>query len=197
MKFENKSLKHLALLFFQNSKIITPLYLLYVLFLFSACNNGLNPDGEKTLVNKPVNVIKDAHIYRSSNAEVDIEIFAPLINNYAGDSGKMEFPQGAKAVFFNKDMSVKSVLTADYVINTRPSNDFILKKNVRIVNYNNKDTIFCEDLIWESETKRIYTQKYVRRQSATGIDYGDGLETNETMDSVVILHPHGNQTVNE
>jgi hypothetical protein len=165
--------------------------------LLISCNEGINPDGKKKPTNLPANVIKDAHIYRSSNAEVDIEIFAPVINNFEGDSGKMEFPKGTKAMFFNKDMSVKSVLTADYAINTKPSNDFILKQNVKIVNYNSRDTIYCEDLIWQGETQRIYTQRPVRRHSATGIDYGDGLETNETMDSVIVIHPYGNQEVKE
>jgi hypothetical protein len=174
----------------------SPLWLL-CLVLFIACTDGINPDGKKVASNKPVNIIKDAHIYRSSNAEVDIEIFAPLINNFEGDSGKMEFPKGAKAVFFNKDMSVKSVITADYAINTRPSNDFLLQQNVKIVNYNSEDTVYCEDLIWLSETGRIYTQKPVRRQSVSGTDYGDGLEANEVMDSVIVIRPHGKQKVEE
>ncbi|MDR0789547.1 MAG: LPS export ABC transporter periplasmic protein LptC [Bacteroidales bacterium] len=165
--------------------------------LLCSCDNGLTPSGEKAPADKPTNIIKQAHIYRSSNAEVNIEIFAPLIHNFEGDSAKMEFPQGAKAIFFNKDMSVKSVITADYALQQKPSNDFLLRQNVRIVNYKSEDTIYCEDLIWQKQSQRIYTQKPVRRQSKTGTDYGEGLEANEAMDSVTIVRPHGNQIVEE
>jgi hypothetical protein len=172
-------------------------YLILILIACVSCGKGLNPTGKKAPVNKPSNIIKQAHIYRSSNAEVNIEIFAPLINNFQGDSAKMEFPKGAKAIFFNKDMSVKSVLTADYAVKRQYSDDFLLKRNVRIINYKSEDTIYCEDLIWQSSTQRIYTQKPIRRKSRTGTDYGEGLEANEAMDSIIIVRPHGNQIVEE
>ncbi|MDR1005528.1 MAG: LPS export ABC transporter periplasmic protein LptC [Bacteroidales bacterium] len=167
------------------------------LILLVSCGDSSQPNGEKPAADKPSNIIKQAHIYRSSNANVNIEIFAPLVINYPGDSSKMEFPKGVKAVFFNKDMTTKSVLTADYAVNLRPSNDYILRQNVKIVNYNTEDTIYCQDLIWQSETQQIYTQKPIKRISRTGTDYGEGLKANEAMDSVIIIKPHGTQIVEE
>ena len=172
-------------------------YFLFILIACFSCSDQQDSNNEKNTPIEPISSIKQAHIYRSTNAEVDIEILAPLINNFTGDSAKMEFPQGVKAIFFNDDMTIKSVLTAGYAIKKQATNELLLEQNVRIVSYKNEDTIYCEDLIWQDNTKRIYTNKPIRRHSKTGTDYGEGLEANETMDSVVIVRPRGHQVVEE
>jgi LPS export ABC transporter protein LptC len=109
----------------------------------------------------------------------------------------MAFPKGLKVWFYNKDLSLKSTLIAKYAISYNNSNKVFLKDSIEIVNYNNKDTIYCKELIWDKNLKTITSDKEVRRQSLSGIAYGDGFQSNEQMDSVRIKNLRGTQYVSE
>ncbi|MFA7133096.1 MAG: LPS export ABC transporter periplasmic protein LptC [Bacteroidales bacterium] len=166
------------------------------LLLFISCQ-GESPSGEKGKIDKPTQIVKFADILRSQNGKVEVQIKAPIVYNYVGDSARMAFPKGLKVWFYNKDLSLKSTLIAKYAISYNNSNKVFLKDSIEIVNYNNKDTIYCKELIWDKNLKTITSDKEVRRQSLSGIAYGDGFQSNEQMDSVRIKNLRGTQYVSE
>ncbi|MDD4529632.1 MAG: LPS export ABC transporter periplasmic protein LptC [Bacteroidales bacterium] len=166
------------------------------LLLFISCQ-GERPSGEKGKIGKPTQIVKFADILRSQNGKVEVQIKAPIVYNYDGDSARMAFPKGLKVWFYNKDLSLKSTLIAKYAITYNNSNKVFLKDSIEIVNYNNKDTIYCKELIWDKNLKTITSDKEVRRQSLSGIAYGDGFQSNEQMDSVRIKNLRGTQYVSE
>jgi LPS export ABC transporter protein LptC len=174
------------------------LSLLFVfLLLFCSCGEKIKPTGQKVKAEQPSNIMKEAHIFRSSNAHVDIEIFAPIIYNFQAEESRMEFPKGAKALFFNEDMTTRSVLTCGYALSREDGNELLMSHNVKIVNHKQQDTIYCEDLIWQKDKKRIHTERPIKRVSPSGTDYGEGLDGTETLDSLIVRKPHGNQITDE
>jgi len=125
------------------------------------------------------------------------QIKAPVIYSYDGDSARMVFPKGLKVWFYNNDLSVKSTLVAKYAINYNNSNKVYLRDSIEIINYKEKDTIYCKELVWDKTLKTITSDKEVKRSSLSGIAYGDGFQGNEQMDSIRIKNPRGTQYVSE
>lgn len=166
------------------------------LLFFVSCNEK-SPSGVKGIKGKPTQIVKFADIFRSQNGQVEVQIKTPIAYNYDGDSARMVFPKGIKVWFYNKDLSIKSTLTANFAINYNNSNKVYLRDSIQIINYNNKDTIYCQELVWDKNLKRITSDKQVRRSSTSGIAYGDGFQSNEQMDSVRIKNPRGTQFVSE
>ncbi len=167
------------------------------MILFLVGCTGKSPSGKKGIIGKPTQILKYADIYRSQNGQVEVRIETPLVYNYDGDSAKMIFPNGVKVWFYNNDLTVKSFLTANYAINYNKSNYVYLRDSIEIINYNNQDTLYCQELVWDRTQKTISSDKPVRRQSASGIAYGDGFQSNEQMDSLKIRNPRGTQFVSD
>ena len=166
------------------------------LLFLNSCK-GKSPSGEKGLIGKPTQIVKFADILRSQNGKVEVQIKAPIIYNYDGDSARMEFPKGLKVWFYNNDLTVKSTLVAKYAINYNNSNKVYLRDSIQIINYKEKDTIFCKELVWDKTLKTKVSDKEVMRSSLSGIAYGDGFQGNEQMDSIRIKNPRGTQYVSE
>lgn len=165
--------------------------------LFIVGCEGKSPSGEKGIVGKPVQIIKAAKILRSQNGDVEVQIKTPLIYNYDGDSARMVFPKGVNVWFYNNDLTVKSTLVAKYAVNYNNSNKVYLRDSIKIINYKNKDTLYCQELIWDKSLKTISSNKIVKRNSSSGIAFGDGFESNEQMDSLRIKNPRGTQYIED
>ena len=139
----------------------------------------------------------DISLYKSENGKVQAFLVSSLVETYSGDSARTVFPQGLKVTFFNDNLSDKALLTANYAVDYQGTNLVHLQDSVKIINYNNKDTMYCHDLYWNKDAKIIYSNNPIRRYTADGQDFGDGMTANELFDSVTIINPHGKQTVND
>ena len=175
---------------------IFSLFAFSFLLLLVACK-GNSPSGKKPKSNKPMQSITNATILRSENGIVQLQIKAPLINNYTQDSTRIEFPKGVRATFYNPNMSVKSLLIAGYAINYNRENKVYLGDSIIIINYNDKDTIFCHDIVWDRTQRMIYSSHTVKRVSAQGVSWGDSFVSNETMDSLRVINSRGTQIVKD
>ncbi len=165
--------------------------------IFIVACKGNSPSGKKGLIGKPIQVVKSADILRSQNGKLEVQIKTPIIYNYDGDSARMVFPKGVNVWFYNKDLTIKSTLVANYAINYNNSNKVYLRDSIEIINYNNQDTIYCQELVWDKNLKTISSDKIVQINSSSGIAYGDGFQSNEQLDSLRIKNPRGTQYVSE
>lgn len=140
-------------------------------------------------------------LYRSDKGEVYARLTSPIVQyfssdslNTPSDSSRTVFPKGIDVLFYNKDMTDKAFLTANYAINyTANSNLVYLRDSIKIINYNSHDTIFCLDLYWNQDEKMVYTNKNIRRYNEGGESFGSGLTANEQFDSVTVINPHGKE----
>jgi LPS export ABC transporter protein LptC len=174
-------------------------------FLLIACSKEKEYSPNKDFYKLPIQTMKDILLYKSDKGEVYAQLSSPIVQYYStdsvntpSDSSRTVFPKGIKVKFFNKDMTTKAFLTANYAINyTASSNLVYLKDSIKIINYNNQDTIFCKDLYWDQDRKIIYTNQSIRRYNAGGESFGDGMTANEQFDSVTVIRPHGRETIDD
>ncbi|MBQ7984885.1 MAG: LPS export ABC transporter periplasmic protein LptC [Bacteroidales bacterium] len=167
-------------------------------FLFFSCTDRKTKPEKIDFNKKPVQVMQNILLYRSDKGEVYARLEAKTVQYYSGDSAKTVFPDGIKVLIYNKDMSDKSLLTANYAINYTSSSDLVyIKDSVKIINFNTQDTIYCRDLYWNQDAKTVYSHNPIRRYTQGGETFGDGMTANEQFDSVVVIRPHGKESFSE
>ncbi|MCM1532204.1 MAG: LPS export ABC transporter periplasmic protein LptC [Bacteroides sp.] len=120
----------------------------------------------------------------------------PVMSNYTGEEADAEphqvFPKGIKSTFFNEDGSTVDVLMfADSAINLQEKKLMKFFGNVQVYDYRSLDTIYTEALFWNQQAKKIYSDVAVRKVSPGLVLEGDGFDSDERMENVVLRRPRG------
>ena len=63
--------------------------------------------------------------------------------------------------------------------------------SVVVIDYGSGDTIYLQDLIWNSAEDRIYSEHPVRAKNGNRITLGDGFVSNQRMENMQIIHQRG------
>lgn len=159
---------------------------------------------EKTPVFKPFDKVSSAPgqtIYNSSTmvteeGRVQVKMEYSVMQNFTGkEQGAVAcqvFPKGVRSNFFSEDGSkIDVLLLADSAINFQEQKLMKFYRNVEVYDYRSLDTIYTEALYWNQETKTIYSDVYVRKVSPGLVLEGEGFDSDERMENVVLRKPRG------
>lgn len=157
-------------------------YLFFICSLMLALASCENDPEEVNLVgavaNGPVQSGKDVELIYSDSARIKVKLFAPQLDKYEGDNPRNELPQGVKVEFYDDRMQVKTKLTANYGIQYEREKKVEVKNDVVVVN-EKKEQLNTEHLIWDEQTRKIYTDAFVKITTANEVIFGEGLEATE------------------
>lgn len=87
-------------------------------------------------------------------------------------------PKGVFVTFFDNEEKISTTLRADYGVRYDLSKRMEAKYAVEVVN-NKGEKLETERLVWDENTKRIYTDAYVKITTADEVIRGKGLESNQ------------------
>lgn len=159
---------------------------------------------EKTPVFNPFEDIASAAsqtLYGSASMVTDegrMQVYMeyPCMGNYTGEeAGRVPaqvFPKGVKSEFYSEDGSkVDVLLFADSAINFQEQKLMKFYRNVRVYDFRSLDTIYTEALYWNQDTRKIYSDVFVRKVSPGLVLEGDGFDSDERMENVVLRKPRG------
>ncbi len=161
--------------------------------------NAVTSAGEKA---KPVEISIDVEFLYSDSAKVRSRMKSPLVEHYLGKKPYYEMSKGMDVVFYNSLGKEETKLTANYGIgydngsNENKMNIMEAKGNVVVINEKG-DKLNTEHLIWNSVTKRIYTNEFVKITTKDEVIWGDGLDANEDFTDYTIKKVKGNVFVKE
>ena len=164
--------------------------------LMSSCENNINVVNNITGINnqtQPVESSKDVEFLYSDSAQIHTKLNTPLVNHYMGKKPYYEMPEGMNVVFYDKFHKEQTKLTAKYGIGYDTDNKMNVmeaKRNVVVVNEKG-DQLNTEHLTWNSITKKIYTDEFVKITTKDEVIWGDGLESNEDFSDYQIKHVKG------
>lgn len=127
------------------------------------------------------------HLIQSDSAIVRSDIKAPKQLEFA--NGNMEFPEGIEIQIFEKDGQLSTTLTADRGYLFKRENIFKGEGNVKVINLIKDQKLNSEELFWEPNKKKIYTEKFVTVQDGEGLWQGSGLEADETFTDYNLKNP--------
>lgn len=159
--------------------------------------NSITAEIQKKL---PLQSSKNAEYIYSDSAIVRAKLIAPQIDNYGGKKPYMELPFGMNVVFFQQDKKEQTKLTANYGIGYDNGNGVIekmeAKGNVIVINEKG-EKLNTEHLIWNTFTKKIYTDAFVKITTKDQVICGDGMEADQDFSEYQIKNVTGTFDVND
>jgi len=102
-----------------------------------------------------------------------------------------EMPEGLHAKFFNKLGEVESTISAEYGIHYPEEATVLLRNKVDVVNVK-QERLETEELIWNQNTRKISTTKFVKITTPNETLKGYGMEADEDFSNWVIKDASGN-----
>lgn len=176
------------------------LLILLVAGFFVQCRTADKSDIEsylKQTEDLSVEKVENVVIRYTDSAMLKAKIVAPEMIRYPNKNEPYtEMPKGLFATFYDSKGQVDSKLSAAYGINYEQKKLIKLTDSVRVVNVKGEE-LKSEELFWDQQEKRIYTNKFVRIVRNGETLRGDGFESNETFTKYRILRPAGPVTVKD
>src|SRR5258705_12679791 len=125
--------------------------------------------------------------YLSQNGKVKGKLTAPLMYRYQVDSPYLEFPKTLHIDFYNDWLVKESQLDAKYGKFREWENKGFLKDSVVVINVLKGDTLRCEELWWDQNAQKLYTNKPARySQQDKFVNYGkNGLQARQDLSNLV------------
>jgi LPS export ABC transporter protein LptC len=129
---------------------------------------------------------KKIESYYSEDSKVKAKLTAPLMLRYETDSAYTIFPKSLHVDFYNDSLKVSSKLDALYGKYFQYMNKVYLRDSVVVINILKGDTLHCDDLWWDQNTKTFYTENAVRVNTKDKSIPGKGLEAAQDFSWYVI-----------
>lgn len=164
---------------------------LFCCLLFFSCEN--DPDIVNNNNERRPNIEEAFKIesYLSQGGHQRAKLVAPYMKRYALDTSYLEFTRSLHVNFFDSLGKVESQVDALYGKYLETQSKVYLRDSVVAFNIKG-DTLRSPDLWWDQNTKKFYTDKYVRFKSATKVIYGGrGFEADQDLSHYIIFQPTG------
>ena len=98
--------------------------------------------------------------YMSSGGKVKAKLTAPYMLRDAYDSSKVEFTKTLNVEFYDSTLKPESFLFAKYGKYLEYDNTVLLRDSIIVYN-TKKDTLWCNDLLWDQNKGTFYTENPV------------------------------------
>lgn len=163
--------------------------------LFS-CENNMDTVNLITAKDKtPLASEENATLIYTDSAKTKFILTAPLIQRYGGADPYQEAPNGINVNFYDDSDRINGHISANYAIRREKAGIMEADNNVVVVNKKG-ERLNTEQLFWNENKHRIYTNKYVQITTTSEIIYGDGLESNEDFTKYTITNIRGTVMLN-
>jgi LPS export ABC transporter protein LptC len=158
----------------KRSVIIT--IVLLSLSLFTSCEEEVDTSMLEVYLG-PSSEAYDIDLYHSDSAIVRSNLKARKQVEY--ETGDFEFPEGIEITFYDVEGKVTTTMKADKGFYNRNDNLYRGEGNVRVNNLEKDQSLSSEELFWDPNGKKIYTEKFVTIQEKETIFNGTGMEADE------------------
>nr|WP_321405275.1 LPS export ABC transporter periplasmic protein LptC [uncultured Carboxylicivirga sp.] len=175
--------------YFKNTKHIiysaSSILLLAVYVLSSSCSTN-KPEEIQAISNReeiPSLVFRDLESVFTDSGRVERRVITPEMKHftYSKDEARIEFPQGLNVITYNTDGSVKGQIKARHAIYFEKDELWELNNDVEAVSEKN-EILNTEQLFWDTKKEIIYSDKFVKITSESGIWMGTGFDADQNMD---------------
>lgn len=146
---------------------------------------------KKTAVEEAVNV----ETFLSQDARIKARLTAPFMLRYlgvGGDSSYVEFPRTLHVDFYNDTMAMESKLDAKYGKFREWEKKVYLRDSVVVINKLKGDTLKTNELWWDQNTEKFFTDKPVYIHTKDKVFYGaHGMEAAQNFEWWVLNQGSG------
>lgn len=163
---------------------------LAILSLLSACENSEQELRERTRRKTGVDEAKNVETFFSQGGKVRAKLTSVLMLRYQDSLPRVEFPNKLHVDFYNDSLQIESVLDALYGRYVEGQNKMFLRDSVVVIQKFNQDTLRCEELWWDQNKQKFYTDKPIKITKKDGtVLPGKGLEASQDFRNIKIINP--------
>ncbi|HAH35497.1 MAG TPA: LPS export ABC transporter periplasmic protein LptC [Algoriphagus sp.] len=141
----------------------------------------------------PMNIATNIHVVHSDSAIVRSEITAAKQLEYL--NGNMEFPDGILIEFFERDGTLETTLRADRGYFDKEKNLYRGEGNVQVDNSIEDQHLQSEELYWDPNKKKIFTDKFVTIRDKQTLFNGTGMEADESFTNYTLKNVRDSRTI--
>lgn len=163
--------------------------MVFILLLGAGCKDDLKDPDKEFKFDGPLRETENVLTLYSDSARVLIKLEAPVQQDF--ESGDAVFPDGIYVEFYEKDGSLSSTLRSNYAKQERNKDFFTVRGNVILENIVKKEKLETEELFWDKNKDRIFTDKFVKVTTPERLLTGTGLETNQNFFPYTVLKVTG------
>ncbi len=149
-------------------------------FFFFACENDLSKIREMQKNKLTVDEVKVVTSYLSTGGKLKAKLSAPFMLRYYDSVPRVEFPNTLHVDFYNDSMQVESYLNAKKAYYYEQQSRVILNDSVVVIRING-DTLKTNELFWEQNLHKLFTNSNVEIRQKTKTIFGKGFESDETL----------------
>ncbi|EAZ81669.1 LPS export ABC transporter periplasmic protein LptC [Algoriphagus machipongonensis] len=184
---------HLFFNYICNVKAVNLLLVLVVALTgFSSCREDIGAT-ELQVYDGPVNSAKNFDLVQSDSTVIRSHIKAPLQLEFA--NGNREFPEGVDIQFFDKDGNVTTTFRADKGFYLRDENLYKGVGDVQVENLVKDQSLKAEEIFWNPNDKKIYTEKFVTVRDGQTVFNGTGMEADEGFSNYTLRNIKDSRTL--
>jgi LPS export ABC transporter protein LptC len=144
--------------------------------VFCSCKNDIET------INALTNEIKlpdqsgfNIEISYTDSGRLQGKIYAPEVNKFdRAEEPYIEFPKGMKVVFYDSLERPTSYIRANYAIYYEKKQLWEARNQVVAENQIKGEKLETEQMFWDQQAERIYSEKFTRLTNSDGISYGEG-----------------------
>lgn len=152
--------------------------------LFSCEQNGM--EKVKALSGKdevPLRTTYGVKMTYADSGETDMKLFAEKMDHFEGRKGaRIKFRQGFRVLFFESEDSIASELEAQKGTLYEGQSRMIARNDV-VVRNSDGERLNTEKLVWDQDSGKVYSDKFVKITRSDGVIHGKGLVAEEDLSS--------------
>ena len=148
------------------------LFLFFLVVLFS-CTNDPKLVQEFVSDKQPIEQIKVAELLHTENGKVKVRMVASRIERFQYIEPSLIFSDHLEVYFYNDSSQLQSTLMADYASIDEGKKIMLAQNNVILISSDDKK-LETDELIWDENKNKIYTDKKVKITTGKEVIYGEG-----------------------
>jgi LPS export ABC transporter protein LptC len=177
-------------------KILNKSIIVLTIVLLFSCENKIE-EINAIIDTQPKSYAKNITIYRTDSAKIIVKIFAKELTNINDEKNPLtEFPKGIDVTTYKNYPKPESSIKCNYAKNYDNEKIWIAQNDVVVINSDGVK-LNTEELFWNTETKKIYTDKNVKITTKTEIILGEGMIADEDFKNYEIKKPKGSFYIEE
>lgn len=155
-------------------------------FFICSCENDIAK--VKDLGSKKIGIeeAKNIESLLSQEGRMKAKLTAPYMLRYQLDTPKVEFPKTLKVIFYGEGLKVESQLTARYAIYRESENKVFIRDSIVVFNVRG-DTLRTNELYWDQQKEKFYTDKNVIITKPSQKLYGTGMEADQNFKKITVF----------
>ena len=149
------------------------LFLLFI-FIITSCTN--DPKLVQDFVRdkkQPVEQIKGALLLHTEKGKVKVKVIANNIERFQEIQPSLIFSNYLEVHFYNDSSQLQSTLKADDASIDEETKIMLAKNNVILISFDDKK-LETDELLWDENRNKIYTDKKVKITTGKEVIFGEG-----------------------